>query len=194
MSRGLIILLLAATAYAEPEKSLADDLGDQGVGVEAGLAAGGRVTPGGLRITGHYLYQLADREWFDGGASFTFGSGGAQCFRDRSNAYVCEHGVAEGEGFEVSATVRHYFDAQGEFLPFVRGGLGLAIVRFPADGVSGFAIPLHVGGGVRYMVSDAVAVTGQGELQIGFGDFGHGVGMQPQLGLGVIAGAEFPLR
>ena len=27
----------------------------------------------GLRIAGHYLYQLSDEDWFDSAASFTYG-------------------------------------------------------------------------------------------------------------------------
>src|SRR6185295_14383983 len=103
---AFVLVLLSSTAYAE---DLAEQLGDQSIGVEAGLAVGGRTTPGGLRVIGHYLYQLAERDWFDGGASFTFGGSSGECFRDRSDQFLCEHGVADGQGFEVSATVRRYF-------------------------------------------------------------------------------------
>ena len=36
------------------------------------------MTPGGLRVAGHYLYQLPTQDWFDGTASFTFGGGAAR--------------------------------------------------------------------------------------------------------------------
>ncbi|MGE5182048.1 MAG: hypothetical protein ACM31C_08295 [Acidobacteriota bacterium] len=178
---------------ASTTTSAAEDVGEQAIGAELGVASGGRVTPGGLRIAGHYLYQLSDEDWFDGGASFTFGSGGAACFRDRMNTYLCDHGITDGSGVEISATVRRYFTAQGDFRPFARAGIGIGIVRFPDDGVTGLAIPVHLGGGVRASVADAIAVTAQAELEVGFGVFGKGLGLEPQLGLAIVAGAEFRL-
>src|SRR5689334_16702460 len=74
MQRGLILgaLLVAGRASAEPPVA-PSDISDQNIGAELGLAAGGRVTPGGLRIAGHYLYQLNDVDWFDGSIGFTYG-------------------------------------------------------------------------------------------------------------------------
>jgi hypothetical protein len=188
------VLDAAAEPAASTTASTADEIGDQAIGAEIGVATGGRVTPGGLRVTGHYLYQLSDEDWFDGGASFTFGGGGAACFRDRMNAFVCDHGLTDGNGVEISATVRRFFAAQGGFRPFARAGIGVGIVRFPDDGVTGLAIPLHLGGGVRATVADSVAIVAQAELAVGFGAFGKGLGVEPQLGVSVVAGAEFRLR
>jgi hypothetical protein len=194
----VLVLGLAGTAHAdEPAASttpsIADEIGEQAVGVEAGLATGHRSTPGGLRIAGHYLYQLSDQDWFDGGASFTFGSGSAACFHDRNGSFVCDHGLADGNGVEISATVRRYFDAQGMFRPFARAGLGVGIARFGSDSVTGFTIPLHAGGGVRAAVADEVAVVAQAELELGVGLFNHSLGVEPQLGFAIVAGAEFRL-
>ena len=171
-----------------------DDIGDQGIAAELGLAAGGRVTPGGLRIAGHYLYQLSERDWFDGVASFTFGSGRAACFRDRQDALVCSHGLADGSGIEVSVSIRRLFAPQGAFRPFARVGVGVGLVRFAGDDVSGVTIPLHGGGGVRVAVAPSIAVVAEGELALGVGGFNHGLGGEPQLGFVVTAGAEFRLR
>lgn len=171
-----------------------DDIGDQAISAQAGLATGGRVTPGGLRIAGHYLYQLSARDWFDGAASFTFGSGGAACFRDRQDVLVCNHGLAEGAGIEISASVRRLFAPQGAFRPFARVGIGLGLVRFAGDDVSGFAIPLHGGAGVRATVAPSIAVVAEAELELGFGRFNRGLGSEPRLGLAVTAGAEFRLQ
>jgi len=194
---GIALFAVAGTAHAdEPAAatpSTSDDVGDQGICVEAGVATGGRVTPGGLRIAGHYLYQLSDEDWFDGGASFTYGSGTAACFHDRANHFVCDHGLADGAGVEISATVRRYFDAQGMFRPFARAGIGVGLARFGSDSVSGLVVPLHAGGGLRAGVSDAVAIVAQAELEIGFGVFNQSLGLQPQLGLSIVAGAEFRL-
>ncbi len=200
MSRRLIALALAVApaASAEPvastTKSLADEIGEQAIGVELGAAAGGRDTAGGARLTGHYLYQLSDQDWFDGAASFTFGSGAAACFRDRMNNYICEHGPTDGTGAEISASVRRFFASQGAFLPFARAGIGIGVVRFADDNLTGLVIPLHVGGGIRASVADAIAVTAQAELEVGFGAFGRGLGLEPQLGASVVAGAEFRLQ
>jgi hypothetical protein len=185
----------STTAASEPAPSIADEIGDQAIGAELGLAIGGRTTPGGLRIGGHYLYQLAEQDWFDGGAAFTLlGSGNAACFRDRANHFICNHGIADGNGVAISATVRRYFDAQGMFRPFARAGLGIGISRFSNDSVSGLAIPLLIGGGVRAAVADEVAIVAQAELAVGFGVFNHGLGLEPQLGASVVAGAEFRLQ
>lgn len=171
-----------------------DQVGDQAIAVTLGAAVGGRVTPGGARIAGRFLYQLSDEDWFDGGASFTFGSGKAACFRDRSNKVICQHGVADGTGVELSASVRRIFAPRGSFHPFARVGVGLGLVRFGDDDVSGFTIPAHIGGGVRVAVSPAVAVVAEGDFALGFGSFSRAMGSQPQLGLAIAAGVEFRLR
>ena len=192
---GTVAITSDPTAIAEtPAKPTAtDDLGDQGVGVTTGLATGGRVTAGGLRITGHYLYQLSSQDWFDGTAAFTFGGGDAACFRDRMDAVVCDHGLADGGSIELAAGVRRMFAGQGPFRPFARAAVGVSYVRFGDDDLSGLAIPLHLGGGVRARVSPGVAIVGLGEVTLGLGRFGRGLGLEPQFGLAVTAGAEFRL-
>lgn len=171
-----------------------NEIGDQTISVQVGAAGGGRVTPGGLRIAGQFLYQLSDEDWFDGAASFTFGSGSAACFRDRQDHVVCSHGVADGSGVEISASVRRMFAAHGVFRPFARLGVGLGLARFGDDDVSGFTIPAHAGGGLRVAMSPAIALVAEGELAFGFGSFSRGLGSQLQFGLAITAGAEFRLR
>jgi hypothetical protein len=185
----------AATAPAEATAEAHDDeIGDQAVAAELGLAGGGRVTPGGLRIVGHYLYQLSERDWFDGAATFTFGSGQAACFRDRMDSRICSHGIGDGVEVEVAAAIRRVFAPQGAFRPFARVGLGVGLVQFGDDDVSGVALTLHGGGGVRVKVAPAIAVLAEGDLALGLGSFSNGVGGEPQLGLAVTAGVEFRLR
>ncbi|HEX3476774.1 MAG TPA: hypothetical protein VHT91_17225 [Kofleriaceae bacterium] len=188
---ALVPRAAAPVATAAPAD---DDIGDQAISAELGVAAGGRVTPGGLRIAGQYLYQLSDDDWFDGAASFTYGSASAACFRDRSDAVVCQHGLADGAGLELQATIRHVLAPQGAFHPFVRLGVGLGVVRFGRDDVSGFTIPAHGGGGVRVAVAPGIAIVAEGDLVLGFGSFSRGLGSQPQLGLAIAAGAEFRLK
>lgn len=170
------------------------DVGDQAISVELGAAVGGRVTPGGLRVAGQFIYQLSDEDWFDGGAAFTFGSGRAECFRDRSDKVICTHGVAEGTGVELTASIRRMFAPRGSFQPFARVGVGLGLARFSEDDLSGFTIPAHVGAGVRVGIAPAAAIVAEGDFALGFGSFSRGMGSQPQLGLAIAAGVEFRLR
>jgi opacity protein-like surface antigen len=171
-----------------------DEVTDQGISVSGGFAIGGRSTPGGVRIAGRYLYQLSAEDWFDGAASFTYGAGGTACFRDRTNQLVCEHGFADGAGVEISASIRRWFRAQGALRPFGRLGVGLGLVRYGDDDVSGVTVPAHFGAGVRLEVASAVAVVVDADLALGFGSFNRGLDTELQLGFAITAGAEFRLR
>jgi hypothetical protein len=180
-----------AAPAVEPLES---DVGDQAISAQLGLATGARATPGGLRIAGHYLYQLAERDWFDGIANFTFGSSRAACFRDRTDQVVCDHGLADGAGVEVVGGVRRMFAPQGAFRPYARIGLGLGLARFSDDSVSGVTITAHGGGGVRVKVAPSIAIVGEADLALGLGSFNRAIGIEPQVSLAVTAGVEFRLR
>ncbi len=199
MSRlvALAIVLAAGVAHADDAAVATTmappDLSDQAIGASVGAATGGRSTPGGLRISGHYLYQLTDQDWFDGIASFTFGGGDAECFRDRMDDFLCDHGLADGNAVEIGANVRRFLGGKGDFWPFLRAGVGIAIVRFGDDEVTGIALPFHAGGGLRVSVAPNVAIIAYGELELGFAGFNHDLGFEPQLGLSIAAGAEFKL-
>lgn len=195
----------ASTPAASPTDAPADDSAadasgpappdatDQGVAATLGLAAGGRTTAGGLAIGGHYLYQMSDEDWFDGTATFTFGSGAAACFRDRDAELLCQHGLVDGASAEIAANVRHYLGGRGEFWPYVRLGVGVGIVRYSDDDLTGFTIPMHAGAGFRVSVADGVAVIAEAALQIGIARFSRSLGVEPQLGASVMGGAEFRL-
>ncbi len=185
---------LTPTSAPEPNDEPADELGDQAIAAQLGLATGGRLTPGGLRVTGHYLYQLSGRDWFDGTASFTFGSGRAACFRDRTDQVACDHGLADGAGVEAIGAVRRMFAPQGAFRPYARLGVGLGLARFADDEVSGVTIAAHGGGGVRVKVAPSIAIVGEADVMLGFGSFNRGIGTEAQLGLAITAGVEFRLR
>jgi len=188
---------VAPTPVATPKPAVSapdGEPGDQIVSVEAGLASGGRVTPGGLRINGHYLYQLSERDWFDGAVGFTFGSGQGACFRDRSDKVICRHGLADGTGVELSARIRRMLTPRGVFHPFAQIGIGLGLARFSDDDVSGVTFPLHGGGGVRVAVAPTIAVVIEDELALGIGSFNRGLGTQPQFSFTFTAGVEFQLR
>lgn len=184
----------ASSPVAVPVGNAPVDMGDQAVGAEIGIATGSHITPGGLRLAGHYLYRLSTDDWFEGIAGFTFGADDAQCFRDRNNAFVCDHGVANGSSIDVAASVRHFIaTTRNGFWPFVRGGVGIGVVRFSGDDVTGLAIPFLVGAGLRVSVTSTLALVGEAQLRFGFGAFDHGLGLEPQLGAGFTVGAEFRL-
>lgn len=198
------LVVAASPAYAQDAttdvastdvatSSVPPDITDQGLAASIGIAGGGRTTPGGLRITGHYLYQLSAEDWFVGMAQFTFGSGAGGCFRDRMDDFVCDHGLTDGASAVLGATVRRFFGGRDQFWPFARAGVGVGLVRFTGDDVTGLTIPLHVGGGLRVTVAERIAVIAEAMLDVGFGVFSNGLGLEPQLGAGVTAGAEFSL-
>jgi hypothetical protein len=107
--------------------------------------------------------------------------------------FLCDHGLADGSSVELGANGRRFLGGQGDFWPFLRAGVGLAIVRFGDDDVTGLGIPLHAGGGLRVSVAPNIAVVASGDFELGFGLFNHTLGLEPQVGLSVSAGAEFKL-
>lgn len=169
------------------------DMSDQALVASLGVAMGGRSTAGGLRVAGSFLYQLSQQDWFDGTASFVFGSSSPDCFRDRMDEVICDHGLADGYAVELSANVRRFVGGRDRFWPFARAGIGVSIVRFGGDDVTGIALPFQIGGGLRVSASDAIAIVGQAELDVGIGWFGDGPGTEPQVGFNVSAGVEFRL-
>lgn len=197
MSRFVTILVVLWTGVVHADTAAVaeeaePDPSDQIIGASLGVAIGGRVTPGGLRISGHYHYQLSERDWFDGRATFIFGSTTPECFRDRMDAVICDHGLADGQAAELSANIRRFFSG-GQYRPFARAGVGIAVVHFGPDGVTGVAFPLHAGVGLRVLLTADVAINAEAELEVGVGAFNRGLGAEPQIGSSVAAGAEFRL-
>ncbi len=186
--------MLATPAAAAPQPvSPASAAGDQELSGALGVEFGGRVSPGGLHVAGSYLYQLSDVDWFDGGLSFTFGGGDAGCFRDRDGGFVCDHGVVDGFGGEIAGGVRRYFPGQGRFTPYARAALGLRLVSFGDDDVTGLALPVQLGGGVRAVVAERMSVAGGAELRLGPAWFNHDLGTEPHLGLTIHFAFEYRL-
>ena len=193
-----------ASLKAEPEPAATMEVADAGgesvaeqkkqlLGGTLGVAAGGRVAAGGVRIAGSYLYRLTDSDWLDTGVGFTFGSGDPNCFRDRSNDLVCDHGFASGFSAEVAVAVRRDLTPQGQFVPFIRAGLALQVVSFSSDDVIGIALPLLGSGGVRARVHPVLSVVAQIDLRVGWGLFNRGLGLEPQASAALGAGVEFDL-
>jgi len=180
----------APTSVTKPSLPVSE----QEIGARLGLGAGGRVSPGGVLVAGNYLYQLAQRDWFDASVGFSFGSSSAACFRDRQDNLLCDHGVADGFGMYLAGGVRRFFMAKKEFAPYVRAGLAVRLSSYSGDSVTGFVVPLWAGGGVRARVTDGVAVVGDAMIELGGGIFSKGVGLQPHFSLAVLGGVEFALK
>ena len=190
---ALAVALAAATAAPAPARAEEPVAAEQELGAALGVEAGGRVTPGGFNVLGNYLYQLSDEDWFDSGLSMTFGGGTPGCFRDRDDEILCDHGITRGFAAEGFAGARRFFPGQGVFAPYLRAALGARLVSFRGDDVTGFALPLHLGGGIRARVADGVAVVAGSELRLGVGWFDRALGAEPHISLAVHAGAEFAL-
>lgn len=195
MRLALIAALVAVPAAASAQADDTAVVREQELGGVLGAEFGGRVSPGGLHVGGSYLYQMTDDDWFEGGLSFTFGGGGAACFRDRDNDFICDHGVMEGRSGEIAAGVRRFFfgRGQGRFLPYARAALGLRLIGYGADGLTGLAIPLQLGGGIRIRVDDRISLSAGSELRLGPAWFDEELGSEPHVGLAVHAGIEFAL-
>lgn len=167
--------------------------GNQELDASLGIAVGGRVSPGGLHIGGRYLYRLSDLDWFDGGLGFSFGSGEAMCFRDRDASFVCNHGALDGFGADVSVGIRRFLPGQQGYHPYVHGGVALRVVSYGGDDVTGVAVPVWLGAGVRTTVHDGIAVGGGAVLSVGPGWFSSDLGLEPQLSLLISAGVGFTI-
>jgi hypothetical protein len=178
-------------ATGAPEPAAAQ----QELGAAVGLAAGGRVTPGGLQADGTWLYRLSELDWFEAGIGFRVGGGAAACFRDRQDDLICDHAALQGMAAELRAGVRRYFteQARGEFTPHAEAGVAVRLDRYGSDDLTGVAIPIWLAGGVRAVVSDGIAVGGVVRIDAGPARFGRGLGWEPQIDLAVLAGVDFTI-
>lgn len=179
------------TPTAEPATSAWTD---QALGGHVGVALGGRTTAGGVRLAGSYLYRMSERDWFDGAVAFTIGSGDAACFRDRQDDRVCDHATIDGFAVDFALAVRRTWMAKERFAPFARAGFGVRFARFPGDEVAGVSVPLLGALGVSIESSAHTRIIAAGQLEVGGGWFSRGVGLEPQLGLGLTLGIEFALH
>jgi hypothetical protein len=186
--RGVVVAVVALSAPAgAAEQELGARLGAQISATDT--------TPGGLRLGGVYLYRMTERTWSDSAAAFTFGAGGAECYIPRDGGFTCAHGIADGFSFQVASGLRWYPDlGGGDAQPYLRGGLGLGIVRFGADEVTGLAIPLFAGAGVRFAVTEKVTLSGEAQLDVGPALFNHDLSFQPYLAMTILFGVEISLE
>ncbi len=210
----LALILLAvssATAFADEPITPKDSTRAEGgsasgrgaysieeIGARLGVQLGiGGQSAGGLRVGGDFLYRLAGATWSDSTASVVFGSGDAACVLGRGpgNPLSCDHGLTDGFAFEVGTGIRWYPGsvARPQLAPYLRGGVGLSVVNFSGDSLTGVAIPLFGGGGVRYQAADWITIEGEADVQLGPGFYGRGVGVALYSSMIVQFGVEFAL-
>ncbi len=170
-----------------------DDSKSQLLGATLGAEVGGRVSPGGLRLAGSFLYRFTEIDWIDTGVGFTFGSGSANCFRDRSNDVVCDQGIASGFAADASVAIRRDLYLGGDFVPFFRAGVALRVIAYASDDVIGISLPLLGSIGVRARVNELLSVIALADLRVGWGIFNRGLGIEPQANASIGVGVEFDL-
>ncbi len=199
-----VALLVSTTAAAQPGATDSPSEGPasaeskakttQVLGARLGMEAGGRTSPGGLRLVGSYLYRLTDADWLDQSIGFGFGGRGAECFRDRADDLICDHGLFGGVSIDLAVGVRRYLGGDANFRPYIRGGIAARGVFFSGDEVSGLSLPLWAGAGIRAQVAPAVNVVADAILKSGFGLFNRGLGLEPQATFELLAGVEFAIN
>ncbi len=182
------------SSSAAPVGGNDDDDVDRELGAHLGVVTGGRVSAGGLRIGGVFLYRLSTADWFEGGLDFVVGSGAAACSTDEMDEFRCNHGAFSGRSGQLSIGIRRFFAANGAFTPYAHVDLGVRLSSFPDDDVRGVAIPATVGGGVRARINDLLTLGAGAAVEAGVGWFSRSLGIEPQLAFTVNASAAFRLR
>ena len=165
-----------------------DDSRQVALAADVGLTGGGVATPGGLRIGGHYLYRLTDRDWFDSALAFTFGGRGDACAAARPDGMTCDRRVTDGFAADLALGVRRELEPRQGFTPYLRLGGFVRALRF--TDVGGFAIGGELGAGVRAPVHGPLAVVAGASAFLGVARLGEPVGGGRQLGLTITVGAE----
>ena len=124
-------------------------------------------TPGGLRVQGEYDRLLTGPWWLDLHAAAVFGADERACYFDRADDFQCDHGAADGLALLLGGGIVRHFAGWPAFTPYARAGGELGLVDFGADSVSGFALILRGGAGVRWRLSDKLGILGEGDLALG---------------------------
>lgn len=183
-----------AAAAGDELAAVVDDPRQVALAAEVGLTGGGGATPGGLRVGGHYLYRLADHDWFDSGLAFTFGGRGDACVGDvmtAAGAPPCTRAVSDGFAGDLVLGLRRELTPRQGFTPFVRLAGFARVLRF--DDVAGVAAGGELGAGVRAPIGRGVAVLAGAHGFVGAAHL-DGAGGGRQLGLAVTVGAELGMR
>ena len=187
----LVVSLIAAAgdpATADEVTATREDGRQVALAADVGLTGGGVATPGGLRVGGHYLYRLADRDWFDSAVAFTFGGRGDACAAVGQGGMPCDRRVTDGFAADLALGVRRELQPRQGFTPYLRVAGFVRALRF--TDVGGFAVGGELGAGVRAPVRGPLAVVAGASAFLGVARLGEPVGDGRQLGLTVTVGAE----
>ena len=177
-----------------------DDERQVALAADVGFSGGGAATPGGLRVGGHYLYRLADHDWFDSSVAFTFGGRGDACTAVAARVLEapvvpapvgCERALTDGFAADVVLGVRRELTPRQGVTPFVRVAGFARALRF--TDVGGFAVGGQLGAGVRAPVRGVLAVVAGADLFLGAAWLDPAAATR-QLGLIVSVGAEVAMR
>ncbi len=193
------LLVIEGQGLAEPTESEAefvaqpDDVDNQEIGGLMGIAIGGGTSPGGLHLEGRYLYRMSEVDWLESSVHFSFGGGDAECYLDRSGNRQCGHGLVDGILAQGNVGLRRYFAGQQQFRPFARMGVGVGLLSFADDSVTGLAIPLYMGAGVRAEVAENVLVVVDATFRAGLGFLNQELGIEGFATGTIAAGVEFTL-
>lgn len=187
----------ASRPFAPPVAGEAAPRGDKHLGPRVGVAIGmlSGVAPGGLRLGGALSWRVADQIWIDAEGALRWGAGGAACFTGRGDdrPLTCEHGLLDGTAIEALAGARLPLGPwPGGLDPYVHAGVGLQVISFADDDVTGVSMPLWGGFGGRYPVDDGLAIVGEATLTLGPGWF-DGLDVEPISTLIVQGGVDFDL-
>lgn len=197
----LVVPPVAGTARADGPRDISAGLDDRQVALagDVGLSGGGTGTPGGLRVGGHYLYRLADRDWFDTSVAFTFGGRGDACMpgsADASGATAmdalpCDRAVTDGFAGDLALGLRRELAVRHGFTPWLRIAGFARALRF--TDVGGFAAGGELGAGLRAPVHGDLAIVAGATGFLGV-PLDADLASTHQLGLTITVGAEVGMR
>ena len=189
---GLVTMAFVGVAAADTaSSSVSANAFTQQLGAQVGAVTGGTTTPGGVGVAGHYSYRLSSKDWIVVGADFVFGRQQSACGMAVDSGLDCDHGLASGFAAGLDVGVRRYLASQGSFVPYVQGGFAVHVARFRADELTGLAIPVVVGGGIRASASDVVGIFAGAQLRVGPSWYNRGLGSRAYASMLVAAGVEF---
>lgn len=185
---SIAALTPAAADDVDGELGDARDERQVALAADVGFSGGATATPGGLRVGGHYLYRLADRDWFDTTVAFTFGGRGDACM-DTADAMPCDRAITDGFAGDLALGLRRDLAPRRGFTPYLRAAAFARALRF--TDVGGFAAGGELGAGVRAPVGEQLALVAGAHAFLGARLTGDA---DRQLGMTVTVGAEIGMR
>jgi hypothetical protein len=181
---AMVVLLWTGTAAAQRQAGGWMNELSGGLGFQGGLT---HYAPGGFKMENEYGRRFSDLVWLNVQLNF---SAGDDCGYDPfDRGYHCnEHFM--GEGLEMIAGVKFKFHS-GRLQPHVKVGGGLAFTFYPGGDLTGTALVVRAGGGVKYWVLPRLAVGGEANVMLGPTFVDHDGGTHFYGAIDFIGGIEF---